>query len=223
MWFGNKGREGKGGREGWKTQQNAPRPHFIRPIPPPQLLPQPLVESQRRRFRGTVIHIRGPDDEARHAGQRHDVPVVPLDHMRQELLDQQEMRDVVDVKGRADLRFGLFENGFAVPDSRIVDQHRRVPDVSADGASDGGDVGGGGHVGFVEGDVRLPFGLGVCRRWGFQVEYNDFDASLCELACDQSSIPLDPPVIRTVSRDQSQVWSDVQLFRLRRESSLFSL
>jgi hypothetical protein len=145
------------------------------------------MESQRRGLRGTVIDVRGPDDEARHAGQRHDVPVVPLDHMRQELLDQQEMRDVVDVKGRADLRFGLFENGFAVPDSRIVDQHRRVPDVSADGASDGGDVGGGGHVGFVEGDVRLPFGLGVCRRWGFQVEYNDFDASLCELACDQSS------------------------------------
>ena len=62
-----------------------------------------------------------------------------------------------------------------------------MPDVYADGAGDVGDVGGGGHVGFVEGDVRLPLGLGVCRRWGFQVEDDDFDASLCELACDQSS------------------------------------
>jgi hypothetical protein len=81
------------------------------------------------------------------------MPLVLLDHVRQELLDERKVADNVDAEDLADLLVRRLEDGAAEGDAGVVDQDRGVPLRRADCVGDFGDGGGGGDVAFVEGNV----------------------------------------------------------------------
>jgi hypothetical protein len=81
------------------------------------------------------------------------MPLVLLDHMRQELLDERKVADNVDTEDLADLLVRRLEDGAAESDAGVVDEDGGVALRRADCVGDFGDGGSGGDVAFVEGDV----------------------------------------------------------------------
>lgn len=74
------------------------------------LLAHTLVESKRRGLGSSVVRHLSQAREASHTGDRHDVPVVILDHTGEELLDGPEMGERVDFQRQADLLFRFLQD-----------------------------------------------------------------------------------------------------------------
>lgn len=137
------------------------------------------MERKRTRLGAAVIRHFAQRHERRHRRDRHHVPVVRLDHGRQELFHHQEVRDGVYFEGLPDFRLGFFEDGPVVADAGVVDEDGGVTVFVADEFCDFGDVGGGCDVRPVEGDIsgEGEFGLG-------NVEDDYADAGLREVFHD---------------------------------------
>ena len=82
---------------------NSPCPNLLRAVPVLYLLSQTLVERQRGRLGACVVHRLAKADETGHTSHRDDVTMIPLDHVRQELLNGPEVRQSVDLHRQADL------------------------------------------------------------------------------------------------------------------------
>lgn len=104
-----------------------PRSHFLGAMPQPDLLRQSFMERQRTGFRAGVIHHFAAGYEAGRAGHGDDVPVVPLQHARHELLDGPEVSHRVDLEDLADRGLRFLDDEALGADAGVVDQHRRVP------------------------------------------------------------------------------------------------
>lgn len=78
--------------------------------------------------------------------------MIPFNHSRQELLHSPKMRNSINLKN---LPLNLLlptQNSHPIPNTRIIDQHRRVPVALPDLCCYGCELGGGGYVALVEVD-----------------------------------------------------------------------
>ena len=138
-----------------------------------ELRGQTLVEGVGGRLGGGVVdHVRDRHPGG-HRGDRDDHAVVAADHVREELLDHPVVRKGVDIKGEAHVLLARLEDGAALDDAGVVDEHGRVADLGADILGHGGDGLGRSDVALEVVDVRAG-GVGE----GLDVEHDDTDAAL---------------------------------------------
>ena len=74
------------------------------------------------------------------------------DHVWQELLGEEVVRESVDFEGQVDVLFCAFENGLAAHDAGVVYEDGGIAEGGADGGGGGGDGVGGGEVAFEVAD-----------------------------------------------------------------------
>lgn len=111
------------------------------------------MKGQRARFGGRVVGYAGAGHEAGHAGHGHNVPLVLLDHGRQELAHRVPVAEQVDAENLLQLARRRVDDGVRGADSSVVDENGRVPNLAANrlgGIVDGGWVG---NVASLEVDV----------------------------------------------------------------------
>lgn len=139
-----------------------------------QLNGQRLVEGQGSGLGGRVVGALGQGDEGGHAGHGHDVALVDLDHVREELLHQGPVRQAVDVKDLVQKVLGHLEDGQGPRNAGVVDQDGRVAQVLPDG------VGGLGHgvgrrdITLVVADERVG---GKVLWWVLDIQDGDLDST----------------------------------------------
>lgn len=129
-----------------------------------QLCAETLVEGQRRRLgRGIIDHVGSRHVRGR-TGDGHNHAVVRLDHVRQELLRQEVVRDAVHVERETDVAFCALEERFPARDAGVVDEDGWVAQLGFDGIAGFDDGGARGQVAFEVFDGGRSYSIGMSKN-----------------------------------------------------------
>lgn len=123
--------------------------HFGDVVPNTQLLAEPFVECKRTGFGAAIVNRPSQAHEASHASNGYDVTVVLSDHIWQDFLHHEEVRNCVDVEDLTDSGFGFLEEGSFLPTPALYEDCW-VAMLSADFGCGGANAFRGCHVCVVE-------------------------------------------------------------------------